>query len=137
MQRAESVAAWLRRQQGLADIEYTVDGFGAARPVAPNAGPTARTIRPDARRTGGWRSFCARASARPQAPKGDEGGCEVFDSTAVNGLCPSPALTSLQWPDLLFRVVNGTVIGTYFSQAATSPSTPPKKKFTGLSLSIT
>ena len=39
LQRAESVAAWLRGQQGLADIEYAVDGFGAARPVASNSRP--------------------------------------------------------------------------------------------------
>lgn len=37
--RAESVTAWLRRQPGLATLSFTPQGFGAKRPVAPNAKP--------------------------------------------------------------------------------------------------
>jgi outer membrane protein OmpA-like peptidoglycan-associated protein len=38
-QRAESVVAWLRKQQGLADSDYVTEGFGATRPVASNTKP--------------------------------------------------------------------------------------------------
>jgi len=39
LQRGESVAGWLRKQQGLADTDYVVAGFGATRPVEPNSKP--------------------------------------------------------------------------------------------------
>jgi outer membrane protein OmpA-like peptidoglycan-associated protein len=37
--RAQSVVAWLRGRQGLADDEFVVTGFGEARPVAANSKP--------------------------------------------------------------------------------------------------
>ena len=36
LRRAESVTAWLRKQQGLAARPFKAEGFGATRPVAPN-----------------------------------------------------------------------------------------------------
>jgi outer membrane protein OmpA-like peptidoglycan-associated protein len=38
-QRAEAVRAWLAAQRGLAGIQFTTRGFGAAHPVAPNRKP--------------------------------------------------------------------------------------------------
>jgi outer membrane protein OmpA-like peptidoglycan-associated protein len=37
--RAESVRQWLAQKEGLADIKMSTKGFGATRPVAPNAKP--------------------------------------------------------------------------------------------------
>jgi outer membrane protein OmpA-like peptidoglycan-associated protein len=37
--RAQSVADWLGNEQGLAEVEYSVDGFGEKRPIAENTRP--------------------------------------------------------------------------------------------------
>lgn len=34
--RADSVRQWLGQKEGLAQVKMTTQGFGAARPVAPN-----------------------------------------------------------------------------------------------------
>jgi outer membrane protein OmpA-like peptidoglycan-associated protein len=38
-QRADSVRQWLTGKEGLGNIQMTVQGFGASRPVAPNTKP--------------------------------------------------------------------------------------------------
>jgi outer membrane protein OmpA-like peptidoglycan-associated protein len=37
--RAESVKQWLSQKEGLGDVKMTTQGFGAKKPVAPNAKP--------------------------------------------------------------------------------------------------
>lgn len=37
VERAESVKQWLAEKEGLADMKFEIKGFGASKPVAPNA----------------------------------------------------------------------------------------------------
>jgi len=38
-QRAESVRSWLVSEEGLRDVKFKTEGFGAGNPVAPNTNP--------------------------------------------------------------------------------------------------
>lgn len=49
--RAQAVKTWLTDKEGLTNAEFSIQGFGAKKPVAPNKSRTGPMIRKDARET--------------------------------------------------------------------------------------